>query len=247
MSNTGARIPKDGDRIAVFGRPGSGKTTIAVKSLVRDVNRDGRNVLVFDPTGDILRYLTEGSAAGKGPAHVVDAQKVRVVKTAREALDYAGKRGGLLSSVKLHSVFVLLARNEMVARAAQFREAVNSDATRGWCLLADEAELVYGNRGVDVEDALAGLKLVRNRRQRLYLVGQRPQWLSALARSNSTHVCLFAADSRQFVEQGTREWGDPEDFDECYDLEQFEYLYRGDYAKPPYPLKHALKDAIPWS
>lgn len=236
------RVPRDGDRISIFGAPGMGKTTILGKSLARDVMDDGRLAYVFDPTGDMLRYLVHGSSV----SDVVDPDLVRQVSGIDEALELGATRKGLFAGMRKYRVFVHVCRGAMKAGAEQFRAALNSDRTQGWVLVADEAELVYKNEGIDREEAIAGLKLVRNRRQRLYLAGQRPQWLSPLARSNTTHVCLFKADSKEFVEGGTREWGDANDFQIVRELDKFEYVYRGPDSDPPYDVFHAQEDPIPW-
>lgn len=236
------RVPRDGDRISIFGAPGMGKTTILGKSLTRDVMHDGRLAYVYDPTGDLLKYLVHGSTS----KDVIDPDLVRQVRGVDEALELGTTRKGLFAGMRKYRVFVHVARKGMKDGGAQFRSAVNDDRTSGWVLVADEAELVYKNEGIDRDDALEGLKLVRNRRQRLYLAGQRPQWLSPLARSNTTHVCLFKADSTEFVEGGCREWGDVDDFRIVKELERFEYLYRGPDSEAPYDIHHAVEDAIPW-
>jgi hypothetical protein len=134
----------------------------------------------------------------------------------------------------------------LAKRASQFRAAVNDERTAGWVLVGDEAEVIYPNRGQDTDDALEGLKFVRNRRQRLYLMGQRPQWLSTMARANTEHVCLFRSDSRKFITDGCGEWGDVEDFEIVSELTKHEYLYRGPMSDPPYETLDSLEDALPW-
>lgn len=241
--NTGAIIPRDGDRIMAFGAPGYGKTTLVARALVRDFAHSGRFGLIYDPAEEIGRYLTGGS---KGGWKLPDPSIVRYVQTAEEALQYANHRSYLSHGLRPHRVFVIPAKQKMLAKAEMFVRAVNDERTRGWILCGDEAELLYGNRGIDTEDRLAGLKFVRNRQQRLYLIGHRAQWMSALSRVLADHVCLFQTDSETATEGGMREWGPAQNFEDVKHLEKFEYLYRQRGAHAPYPLYNAIEDRIPW-
>jgi hypothetical protein len=242
-------LPKDGSITIFAGTAGSGKTTLVQREVVRQVRESYRKVLLLDPTGDILRYITEGSASRDR----IPAGLCKVVHNARSArYAWQPRKRSVFEPEQPGARVVALQRKKGVpleALDAAFIELLNDDAEGlGLVAAADEVELLYENSRV-TGPVLESLKLHRNRKQTLLFAMQRPQLAHVLLRSNAARVCLFAVNSRTIVERGTAEWGDF-DWDRALRLPQFRYLYRGGFKDvrygEPLPEYHAVEDKIPW-
>lgn len=236
-------IPRDGDRVLCLGQSGSGKSTIAARSLVRDVIDDGRKALIFDPTEDVATYLTRGGAASKPIA----SELVAFVRSRGEAREALG--GGTLAQWFRRSpvrVLVLSGKRMKLAAAAALWCSLALDRERdGWVLFADEANLIFPLSLSMKHDAFQLLTLVRNRRQRLYGTCNYPATLAPQLRANAEHACVFSLTNTHQVE--ACEWfGSAEWFEGALELEKFHYLYRGRGARAPLPVFSAVEDPLPW-
>ncbi len=236
-----ARYPRDGEIITVVGAPEVGKTTLIGRSLARDVIHHGRRAVVLDKTGDTGRYLVERFGVPQEwtrTAHTHD-QVERELRPGVHNL-WRGAR------------VVCITRHAHVAWKAQceaWLKAMNVSTREGWVYACDEAELVLPNRGQLRDAELDAIKLARNRRHRLYLATQRPQYLATIARSNTKHVCVMHSDSDAVVDPGCREFGNPELFARATALPKLHYLYRPRFRPDetaPLEMRHALEDDLPW-
>jgi hypothetical protein len=115
-------------------------------------------------------------------------------------------------------------------------------------LVCDEAHLVLPQPLSPRGRELAVVTLVRNRQQTLYVVCQRPQLVSIVARQNAVHVCAFGADSARYLDPGLREYGDPASFAACAGLEPGRYVYRGPRYSPGERLevRDGTSGELPW-
>lgn len=248
-----ATIPRDGDRILCIGSSGSGKTTLAVRSLVRDVRRFGRHALVFDPTGDVYKYVTEGSALGTGRDATIPREWIVKVTSEDQLTDaIRSSPTNWFKGRDVRVVVVSPGHGGMDYESAMrlWEQLANAPAREGWVLFADEAHFIFSLSLSTKSKAMLIAGQCRNRRTRLYACSNFPQQLSPILRQNSEHVCAFLANNRQFVSDGCHWFGDSEWFEPCLELEQFEYVYRRPGARPtdPEPVVdlHAIEDEIPW-
>jgi hypothetical protein len=230
------RIPRDGDLIAVPGAPGMGKTTTICRGLMRDVVQCGRRALLLDTTGDMVAYLTRGSAAG-GPT-MPEAWIQRATNTAEVFRAPETKRVVALTVV---------GKVDIEDLAETFLNVMDDSRTETWVTACDEGELAWQSgqaRGV----ALRVLKLLRNRRQRLYLAFQRPQAVATIARSNATYVLAHGGDSRAYV-AGCAEFGDPSLYERVLTLPKYSYLYRDRWREDrmaALPIYDGKSGPLPW-
>lgn len=237
------KIPRDGDRVLALGKSGSGKSSVAVRGLVRDVVDCGRHALVFDPTGDVTSYLLRGGAANEAIA----ADLVRRVRSAGEAKEALGA-GGVGSWFRRSPVRVLtitLEGSNYADAIALWLELAGAKGRDGWVLFADEAELVFPRELSLKGPAMRLLGLIRNRRQRLYATCNYPVTISPRLRANAEHALVFALTNEKQIEAcdwfGSSEW-----FESALELDKFKYLYRGPGASDPLPVLDARDDALPW-
>lgn len=237
-------IPRDGDRIFLAGASGCGKTTLAARSLVRDVIEHGRKALVYDPTGDVRAYLLKGGAASDPIASDLVAT-VASPEDARRAL----ARGGLTSWFARSPVRVLcvsVSRSLDYAAAAKlWLELADSDARRGWVLFADEADTIFPVSLSPKGPALRVLGLTRNRRQRLYATCNYPAMSAPRLRALSAHACVFTLTNHESV-RACSWFGEWEWYERALALPKFSYLYRGPGGVDPLPVLDARSGAIPW-
>lgn len=237
-------IPRDGDRITSVGQSGSGKTTVLVRSLVRDVVDEGRKALLFDPTGDVTKYLLKGGAANE-PLAAECVARVRSVGEAREQLE----GGGVSAWFRRSPVRVLsLTLKECPTYDALMKlwlELALHEDRDGWVLFADEGYLLFPTTLNPKQPAMKLLGLVRNRRQRLYTTANYMVLLATQLRSNTEHACVFRLSNQRQVD--ACEWlGDSAWFERSRRLEKFRYLYRGPTTEGELPELSAITSPLPW-
>lgn len=237
-------IPRDGDRITSIGQSGSGKTTVLARSLVRDIVDHGRKALLFDPTGDVTKYLLSGGAANAPIAGDVVA-RVRSSREAREAM----RDGGAIAWFRRSPVRVLSLTLEGSKNydelASLWLELALAKERNGWVLFADEADLLFPVSLSMKSPAMKLLGLIRNRRQRLYSTSNYMVTLSTRLRSNSEHACVFKLSNAKQVD--ACDWlGESDWFSRARTLEKFHFLYRGPGSEGDLPELDARTDPLPW-
>lgn len=238
------RIPRDGDRITSVGQSGSGKTTVLVRSLVRDIVDDGRKALLFDPTGDVTKYLLAGGAANE-PLAADCVARVKSAGMAREALEGGGLSSWFARSpVRVLSLTLADVPTYDALMSLWLELALHSDRD-GWVLFADEGYLLFPTTLNPKQPAMKLLGLVRNRRQRLYTTANYMVMLATQLRSNTEHATVFRLSNQRQVD--ACEWlGDSDWFQRARALRKFQYLYRGPGADGDLPELNAITDALPW-
>lgn len=238
------RIPRDGDRILSVGQSGSGKTSIAVRSLVRDIVDDGRKALLFDPTGDVTKYLLKGGPANE-PLAADCVRRVRSEGEAKEALS-GGGIGSWFSRSPVRVLSLTLeefdTQHDLISVWLKLARHKDRD---GWVLFADEGYFIFPTTLSNKSPAQSLLTLVRNRRQRLYVTANYMVYVATQLRSNAEHATVFRLSNEEQVDAckwlGSSEW-----FEGARALEKFRYLYRGPGADGDLPEYHALTDPLPW-
>jgi len=230
----------DGELMFVCGKKRSGKTTLAVRSLIADL-RAGCPALVLDPQGDVHKRLLGNSKTGiripaKWCAKVTKASQVQDLWKRRwwEVIwTYEPPRVFLFDTDALD----------------EFLLAANAKWSRGWCVFVDEAEELFPN--ARMKDAPRRLQQTcGNRGVRLYVVCQAPQSIATPVRRNADWICTFRFDSWAIVQSLARECGtDEELWDEARTLPRDHYLCRGPWLDDPeaaLPVYNSLTDPIQW-
>lgn len=238
---------KDGLSVYTCGGPGAGKTTILARTIVHEVLVHHRQVVVFDPTGDVKRRCTEESAANER----IDASITATVSRLDEA--WCAIRGETKSWNYVLPRRVIFIQEKGNASIEQMRDAflalMNASPCEGYVFVADEAHMIWPLPPPQ-DAALKALSFVRNRHQLLLTSTQRPQYTATLLRFRADHAAVFASDSKKFVDPGCAELGDPERFRRANELRKFQYLYQAPFMErdrnADLPIYDARQDPIPW-
>lgn len=188
----------DGTIAAVFGVPGSGKTTLAIAFVERALT--SRPVVIYDPTRDLRTYLDEHEIPWT-PAHP-DRLPADVL---------ASKRTGQ-------------PRAFIVEEPMDLWRVAASDALRGCSVVIDEAQQAFPSAGM-TKPATKYLELNRNRSIETVVIAKRPQKVSTDVRCNAQHVIVFRQQSQAALDcladcADVRVWA------RTLELPQFVYLYR---------------------
>lgn len=220
-----------GGILAIVGSAGSGKSTTSARVLARDY-RAGATLVIFDPTGDLSRYLLD---FGIG---VDEITVVRTLKDANSALAF-GRRIIVLHSGSVRDTDALILAWQTLA----------SELRAGFVYACDEAEFVLPNVAHGKNSLLISIVIMaRNRHCRIVLCAKKPQRLHIDARGNALWVMCFRADSHSFVDRGCNEFGESSLYEPAYELPVGHYLYRGPFspsAFEPLPKFDGRRDPLP--
>lgn len=238
------RIARDGYRVLCAGTSGTGKTTLALRSLLHDVAEDGRFALVYDADGATADALVTGSAwRQRLPRELV--AEVRSLSDVRDALGRAGPLGWFKRSPVRVLVVPALKMPTIAAARSLWLSIADSKRAKGWALLADEADELFPLSLPQKGPTQKVLRAIRNQKQILYATTNYPQSCSPRLRQLTQHACIFAGENEEFV-KACRWFGDANWFTRARGLPNFHYLYRAPRAEAPLPILHALNDAIVW-
>jgi hypothetical protein len=237
-------IARDGYRVLAAGTSGTGKTTIALRSLLHDVSVDGRFALVYDADGATADALVKGSAwRQRLPRELV--AEVRSMDDVRDALKRSGPLGWFRRSPVRVVVVPALRMPTVAAARALWLSIADSKRAHGWALLADEADELFPLSLPQKGPTQRVLRAIRNNRQILYATTNYPQSTAPRLRQLTQHACIFAGENAEFV-NACRWFGTAKYFEGALALKNFQYIYRAPRGVPPLPVLHALEDAIPW-
>lgn len=198
---------KNADIVAVFGRRGSGKST-----LTRELLMQHARIVVFDPIGDYARM-----PGFKGCAHLGELAKA--LNRARDAcgfrLAYTAPAGR--EAEALHHVSEMLWQ----LQRPYFEERDARQAT----LVVEEMDLSFPANGLKAE--LGGFKraTLQGRHAGIAILGvtQRPSLVNATFRSNAARTYIFALADHVDYQVMARQLG-PQHVAEIRALKAFSYV-----------------------